>query len=110
MQQACSHCGYESPASARFCRQCGAHLAAETEFSSATTRNYGRQAPPVSAPSAPLPPSVGDAIAGETERYYQPPPMIVPHVSSTAPIKSKRFYWRWLLLVLILFLGIAIGW
>lgn len=74
MFQTCQHCSYESPIGARFCRQCGAQLFAETEASAASTRNYGRQesAPPVAAPgSGHLPPSVADAIAGETERYYQ---------------------------------------
>lgn len=110
MQHPCQHCGYESPASARFCRQCGASLLAETEVSTATTRNYGRQESSVAAASSGhLPPSVVDVLAGETERYYQPPPRPAPPIANTAPIKSKRRIWRWLLLPVILFIGMAFG-
>lgn len=111
MQHPCQHCGYESPASARFCRQCGAALLAETEVSTATTRNYGRQEASIAAASSGhLPPSVADVLAGPTERYYQPPPSpTAPPIANTAPIKSKRRVWRWLLLPVILFIGMAFG-
>ena len=110
MQHSCQHCGYESPASARFCRQCGAPFFTETEVSTAATRNYGRQEPTVAAPiSGHLPPSVVDVFAGETERYYQPPPSPAPPIANTAPIKSRRKIWRWLLLVIVLFIGMAFG-
>jgi hypothetical protein len=112
MQQPCQQCGYESPANARFCRQCGATLFLETELSGAATRNYGKQEPGPSvavAGSGQLPPSVADAIAGETERYYRAPPVSPPLVLNTVPIKSKLGRWRWFVLFLVLFIGAAIG-
>lgn len=109
MFQTCQHCSYESPAGARFCRQCGAPLFAETEASAASTRNYGRQesAPPVAAPaSGHLPPSVADIVAGETERYYQAPYVPAPLAPATAPIKSRRRRWRFILLAFVLLFGV----
>jgi hypothetical protein len=42
----------------------------------ATTRNYGRQGPALApSGSAPLPPSIGDAVAGDTARYQQQIPV-----------------------------------
>jgi hypothetical protein len=91
----CQQCGYESPDNAKFCRSCGAALAAENEFSVAATRNYGRQeAAPAAAPaavqSAPLNPSVVpsvvDAFGEPTARQYAPPPQpATPNVSNTNP-------------------------
>jgi hypothetical protein len=116
MQQPCQHCGFESPASDKYCRQCGASLPFETEFSAAATRNYGRQepAPPVStAPSAHsgrFSPSVADAIAGETERYYQEPQWSpAPPAPNTAPIQTRLRSRRWFLLFFLLFIGIVVG-
>jgi hypothetical protein len=111
MYQTCQHCGYESPAGARFCRQCGAPHYVETEASVASTRNYGKQEPPVAAAgSGHLPPSVGDAIAGETERYYQAPYAPAPLAPATAPIKSRIKLWRWMIAFLfVLLIGAAIG-
>ncbi len=109
MLQTCQHCDYESPASARFCRQCGAPLVAETEFSAASTRNYGRQegAPSVAnAASGQLPPSVADSIVGETERYYKAPLAPPPPVPTTAPIKAKIASLRPIFLLLALFICI----
>ncbi|MCI0525572.1 MAG: zinc-ribbon domain-containing protein, partial [Acidobacteria bacterium] len=110
MYQTCQHCGYESPTGARFCRQCGAPHFVETEVSVAATRNYGKQEPPVAtAGSGHLPPSVGDAIAGETERYYQPPYAPAPPIQVTAPIKPGIKLWRWMIaFVFVLFIGAAI--
>jgi gas vesicle protein len=112
MNQTCQHCNYESPLSARFCRQCGAQLFIETELSAAETRNYGRQEPAPSvatAGSGHLPPSVADAIAGETERYYQTPHFPVPVVSVTSKIKSRIGHLRWVVLMFALFIGVMIG-
>ncbi|MGH9853671.1 MAG: zinc-ribbon domain-containing protein, partial [Blastocatellia bacterium] len=111
MYQTCQHCGYESPAGARFCRQCGAPHFVETEGSVATTRNYGKQEPSVvTAGSGHLPPSVADAIAGETERYYQPPYVPAPLAPATAPIKPRIKLWRWMIAFLfVLLIGAAIG-
>ena len=126
MQQ-CSICNYQSPEGAKFCRQCGAPLYAESELSGADTRNYGRQ-DSLPAHSAPLPapaPSVIDAFGSETARYYKPPaavgagtsnlphgapvygqstPVYVPPIHNTAPLKPKRKLLKWgggLLLLLI---------
>jgi hypothetical protein len=107
--QSCPTCQYESPAGAKFCRQCGAPLLAESEFSSAATRNYGRQTP-APAVSAPLPPSVGDLFGADTARQHHQPPVYAPPAVSTAPIKATRFRGgHWLGLFLVLFLGIAVG-
>jgi hypothetical protein len=111
MQQYCHICGYETSGNDRFCRQCGGSLISENEVSTATTRNYGRPEntpSPANVSSGRLPPSIGDAIAGETERYYHAPP--APNwVSNTAPIKSKFRSWRWIALFLVLFIGAALG-
>ncbi len=96
MQQPCQQCGYESPDADKFCRQCGGQLSTESEFSAAVTLNHGKVEPnpPVaSVGTGRLPPSVGDAIRGETERYYYPPqyasaPANVERPPSYAPIKS----------------------
>jgi hypothetical protein len=95
MQQACKKCGYESPETDKFCRQCGGQFAAETEFSSATTLNHGRaepNPPMASVGTGRFPPSVGDAIAGDTERYYSPPqyapaPANIERPPTFAPLK-----------------------
>jgi hypothetical protein len=111
MYQTCQHCGYESPAGARFCRQCGAPHFVETEVSAASTRNYGKQEPSVAtAGSGHLPPSIADAVAGETERYYQPPSFPAPQTPPTAPIKRGIKLWRWMIaFFFVLFIGFAVG-
>jgi len=91
MQQPCKACGYESPETDKFCRQCGGQLAVETEASAATTLNHGRVEPnpPVaSVGTGRLPPSVGDVIAADTERYYSPP----QYASAPANIERPPTY------------------
>jgi hypothetical protein len=91
MQQACKKCGYESPETDKFCRQCGGQFAAETEFSSATTLNHGRaepNPPMASVGTGRFPPSVGDVIAADTERYYSPP----QYASAPANIERPPTY------------------
>jgi hypothetical protein len=96
MQHPCKNCGYESPEADKFCRQCGGQLSTESELSSAVTLNHGK-----AEPNPPLagvgtgrfPPSVGDAIAADTERYYYPPqyvpaPANIERPVSFAPLKS----------------------
>ncbi len=136
--QHCSICHYESPEGAKFCRQCGAPLYAESELSGAGTRNYGRQegAPTPSAflpnPAPSVPPSVVDAFGPETARYpkapssagvgtsslpniapmyAQPAPVYMPPVHNTAPIKPKRKLLKWggSLLLLLIAGGIGAG-
>ncbi len=113
--QTCSSCNYESPASAKFCRQCGAPLYAENDLSGASTRNYGRQeAAPAMPVSAPLPPpSVADLFGANTARHYQAPPVYVQPVINTAPItgSSSKFRSWWLIafVLLILFVGVGVG-
>jgi hypothetical protein len=113
MYQTCQYCSYESPIEARFCRQCGVQLYLETETSAAGTRNFDKQEPALSVAtpgSGHLPPSVGDAIAGETARYYQAQPYAPAQpASSTAPIKSRIGNWRWFVLLLVMIIGAAIG-
>jgi hypothetical protein len=123
----CQTCNYDSPAGAKFCRQCGAPLFAETDVSGADTRNYGRQeaAPAVSAPLPPNTPSVVDAFGSNTSRYYQPPvgavagtaslggarpmvvtPAYVPPISNTTRLKGK---WKRRLLKVAAYLALLIG-
>ena len=98
MQQPCKACGYESPETDKFCRQCGGQLAVETEASAATTLNHGRVEPnpPVaSVGTGRFPPSVGDVIAADTERYYSPPqyasaPANIERPPTYAPIDPAR--------------------
>lgn len=109
--QTCSICQYESPVSAKFCRQCGAPLVTESEFSSASTRNYGRQEPAL-AVSSPLPPSIGDVIGADTARQYHQPPVYTPPVVSTAPIKGSSFSfpgWRYFPALIALLIGLTLG-
>lgn len=114
----CSACGYESPASARFCRQCGVQLSAAFDVTEATTRNFGRQeAPPVmTKESAPLPPHIGDAMAGNTARYQSAvggadyrPPVHFPSVANTSSLKSPRRLLKWGGFVLALFISGGMG-
>jgi hypothetical protein len=87
MQQPCKTCGYESPETDKFCRQCGGQLAVESEFSSAATLNHGRvepNPPMASVGTGRFPPSVGDVIAADTERYYAPPQY------ASAPANTER--------------------
>ena len=111
MNQTCQLCSYQSPSGARFCRQCGAQLIVETELSAADTRNYGKEPAPsvATAGSGHLPPSVADAIAGDTERYYQAQYVPVPVVSVTSQIKSRIGHWRWFALLFALLVGVMIG-
>lgn len=115
----CPTCGYASPGSARFCRQCGATLPAEGEPLEASTRSYGRQEPTVATErSAPLPPSISDAVAGDTARYRQPlqaapaayaPPVSMASVANTASFKRKRRFLKWGGFVLALLISGGIG-
>jgi hypothetical protein len=112
MNHTCQLCGYQSPSNARFCRQCGAQIVVETELSAADTRNYARQEPALSAAAAGsghLPPSIADAMAGETERHYQTPYVPAPAVSVTSQIKSRIGRPRWIILLLVLLIGVMIG-
>src|SRR5262245_40320525 len=105
MLQTCQKCGHESPTGDKFCRQCGGPFVAESEASAAATRNYIKQeTPPSVAPggSGYFPPSVADAIVGDTERYYQPPQL--PQIQYTSQLGSKFGRWRWTLWVMALIL------
>jgi hypothetical protein len=91
MQQACKKCGYESPEADKFCRQCGDQLSEETEFSAAVTLNHGKvepHQPMASVGTGRLAPSIGDTIAGDTERYYSPP----QYASAQANIERPQAY------------------
>jgi len=88
MQEACKKCGYESPEADKFCRQCGDQLSAETEFTAAVTLNHGRvepQQPMAGVGTGRLAPSIGDTIAGDTERYYSPPQYAAPQANIERP-------------------------
>ncbi|HEX2490945.1 MAG TPA: zinc ribbon domain-containing protein, partial [Blastocatellia bacterium] len=91
MQEACKKCGYESPEADKFCRQCGDQLSAETEFTAAVTLNHGKvepQKPMASVGTGRLAPSIGDTIAGDTERYYSPP----QYAAAQANIERPQAY------------------
>ncbi len=117
----CETCGYPSPDGTRFCRQCGSALPGTDPLES-QTRNYGsRGAAVAAAESAPLPPSIGDAVQGNTARYQQAPVPVVPGVyaqpsrippaPNTSSIKKKRRFLKWgaLLLALLISGGIGAG-
>ena len=115
MQQACSRCGYTSDRPARFCRQCGSQLFAETDVTSATTRNYSQQnyaQPPVQfaeqqpadyAPgfsAASYSPGTWSDQTPNTSRLYQAPQYQVPAVD-----QKKNFSWgKWIFLSFLTFL------
>jgi hypothetical protein len=115
MLQTCQKCSHESPTGDRYCRQCGEPFVVETGASGAATRNYVKQEPqPVAnAGSGYFPPSVADAIVGDTERYYQsnyqPPQMPVPPAQYTPQFKKRSWRWRGFLWFLALFLSAMVG-
>ncbi len=113
----CPACNYESPVGTRFCRQCGAMLSGETDFTEAATRNIGRQVTPPPAASAPLPPNIGDVLSSNTARYpqaappqpvYQAPVWNQP-VANTASLRPRRKLLRWGGWALALLLSAGIG-
>jgi len=93
MQQPCKTCGYESPETDKFCRQCGGQLVAESEFTSAATLNHGRvepNPPMAGVGTGRFPPSVGDVITADTERYYSPPQYAPAPAPASAPTNIER--------------------
>lgn len=117
----CETCGYPSPDGTRFCRQCGSALPG-TDLLESQTRNYGSRGPAVATESAPLPPSIGDAVQGNTARYQQPPAPVMsgvyvqplrvpPPAPNTSSIKKKRRFLKLgaLLLALLISGGIGAG-
>jgi hypothetical protein len=116
----CPTCGYESFDMARFCRQCGGSLPADGDPMEATTRSYGKKRQVVAgASSTQLPPSIVDAVAGETARYQQPfassppaysPPSRVPPPANTASLRSrKRRFLKWGGFVLAILMSGGLG-
>lgn len=118
----CQSCGYVSPETSKFCRQCGALLISDGDPMEATTRNYGRQGPAVAtAGSAPLPPSIGDAVAGETARYprtpqaslhvYTPPgvPAAAPDTASLKPKRRRRRILKWGAILMAMMMSMGVG-
>jgi hypothetical protein len=96
MLQTCQKCGNDSPTGDKYCRQCGEPFVVETVASGAATRNYIKQEPPsvANAGSEYFPPSVADAIVGDTERYYQAPMPAAP-AQFTSQFRPKFWRWRW---------------
>jgi hypothetical protein len=116
----CPTCGYESPDMARFCRQCGGSLPPDSDPMEATTRSYGKQGRVVTgASSTTLPPSIVDAVAGETARYHQPfaavpaaysPPIVVAPPANTASLRTKkRRFLKWGGFVLAILMSAGFG-
>ncbi len=103
--QHCPTCGYQSPDGTRFCRQCGEQLAPGSDPLESTTRTYGRrEAVAPAAGSMSLPPSIGDAVAGDTARYQRPAPVVqpgyvppgrFPAAADTSSFKKKRRLLKW---------------
>lgn len=100
--QLCNKCNYESPESDRFCRQCGGQLSIENEFTPTMTFSQAKAEsnPPMvaSVGTGRFPPSVGDTIAGNTERYYTPPqytqaPVTVERIQIPDPPKTSSGSW-----------------
>jgi hypothetical protein len=117
----CQSCGYVSPETSKFCRQCGALLISDGDPMEAATRNYGRQGPAVAtAGSTPLPPSIGDAVAGETARYPRPPqaslhvytppgpPAAAPDTASLKPKRRLRIL-KWGAIFMAMMMSMGIG-
>jgi hypothetical protein len=115
MFQTCQKCSHESPTGDRYCRQCGEPFIVETGASGAATRNYVKQEsmPVANAGSGYFPPSVADAIVGDTERYYQshyqPPQMPVPPAQFTSQSRKKFWRWRGFFWLFSLFLSALVG-
>ncbi|MDX2033831.1 MAG: zinc ribbon domain-containing protein [Blastocatellia bacterium] len=114
MQQPCSRCGYISDRPARFCRQCGVQLAAESETTSAVTQNYEPRRTGGSAPEQPRPyASPVQDYPPETARFYQPPAPgqaysqqpIYPNYSVPPPRKSSAGPWLVVLFLAVLLMG-----
>ncbi|MEP7337330.1 MAG: zinc ribbon domain-containing protein [Acidobacteriota bacterium] len=114
MEQPCFRCGYVSDRPARFCRQCGSQLVAETEASSAATRNYAQltaqNADPQSTSPAHAPYQQWDDQTPETTPFYRPPN--APQYQ-TPIVEQKRTNWgKWVvigLLTFMMFCIIAVG-
>jgi hypothetical protein len=111
MEQPCSRCGYISDRPARFCRQCGAALFAETDATSATTRNYAPNQPPQMTPNQSPTPQSGassglDEHAPDTTRFYRPPiAPTTPYYGAPAPVKSNAGMWVLIALLAFLLVG-----
>ena len=97
----CPTCDYASPEGTRFCRQCGSQL------------------PGAVSGSAPLPPSIGDAVQGDTIRYqqpmqaaafpYTPPVRVAMPTPNTASFKKRRRFLKYGGFVLALMISAGIG-
>ncbi len=84
----CRKCGFESPDTDHFCRQCGAQLAPAPEFASPADPS---QRPAQTANTGRLPVNIGDAIAGETLRFQPPQPYApAPVYYAPAPIVAPQ--------------------
>jgi hypothetical protein len=109
MEDACPGCGYISDRPSRFCRQCGKQLYAETEASSAATRNYEPNRVPTPrqqdrhyySPG----PGVNLGMNEETSRFYQPP--IAPYPDF--PEKKKSRTVMWILIAVLCFMMVSIS-
>jgi hypothetical protein len=121
--QTCLKCGFAAETNAKFCRQCGASLFADSGESEAPTQHYGRQTPPpvpepASSPfTSPMPPqappSIADTFAPDTGRLHNPgvapPPMPYQQNSYPAPMygatppapAAKSNWWKWALGVVL---------
>src|SRR5262245_23471427 len=103
----CKICGYESPEADKFCRQCGGQFSAENDFSAAATLSHGKAGPNpamATAGTGRFPPSAGDVILGETERYqntpqytppqFTPPPIYIQPPMEMSQPKQSSYSWR----------------
>src|SRR5262245_40069276 len=102
MNITCKICGNESSEADKFCRQCGGQLSVGSDFSSAATLSHGKVGPNPAVANigtGRFPPSAGDVILGETERYhdtpqYTPPQFTPPPIyiqPPAEPSKSRQY-------------------
>lgn len=113
MEQPCSRCGYISDRPARFCRQCGSQLIAETEASSAATRNYAPQAAQYAEPPSAYPgyapnqqPAWGSDQTPETTPFYRPP--VAPQYQTPIAEQKSTNWGKWVLISLLTFLVVCL--
>lgn len=112
MEQPCSRCGYMSDRPARFCRQCGSQLFAESDVTSATTRNYSQQPPQFAEqPQAGYSPGSWAEQPANTSPFYQaPPPAQAPYPNQHLVAEPKKSFswWKWIALSFITFALLAV--
>jgi len=106
MADICGNCGQQISQNARFCRQCGASLHAETEKTVAQTQQYGHAVPRrYPSTESPSPAWLYESQSPDTSKINQDPNAVyaVPQ-----PIGSPAKFWFFIsALCVLLFIGVA---